>query len=345
MIYVFHGTDGFTSGETVRTLRTRLEEVDPAAALNFSEVDGRTATVGTVQSSADAMPFLGDRRLVLVRGMLERCNPRSKGGKALAESLIAYLPNVPPTTRLVFHDGVLSPKNPVAIWAEAHKASSHGGGDEVVVRAFESPKAVRLPGWLAKRAEGSGGRIEPAAAIALADTLTRDGQVDLRYASCELEKLLTYAGDRPVTVEDVEAIITPVSLDSVFRLVDALAARNGPTAVTLLHRFLDEGEHPLRLMALITRQFRLITRARMMREAGLSERDLQGRLPVAPFVARKVSGQARRFSSQTLSSALRSLVDAEEGIKTGRVDAVMALDLFVAQLCGSPHQTSRRRRK
>jgi DNA polymerase-3 subunit delta len=345
MIYVFHGTDDFTSAETVRVLRARLAASDPMAELNTSEVDGRAATVGSLQAAADALPFLGDRRLVLVRGMLERCNPRVKGGKDLAQSLLGYLPHVPPSTRLVFHDGVLGARNPVLEWAKKQARSSPKGDDAVVVRCFESPKAVRLPGWLAKRAEASDGRIEPAAAIALSDALTRDGEVDLRHASSELEKLLTFAGDRAITVDDVEAIVTPVSIESVFKLVDALAARNGPTATSLMHRFLDEGERPLRLMALITWQFRLITRAKLMRESGISDRELQRRLPVQPFVAKKVSGQARRFSSRTLQAALRRLVEAEWGIKTGRVDAVLALDLFVSELCGPVQPRSSQHRR
>ncbi|MFN2115316.1 MAG: DNA polymerase III subunit delta [Anaerolineae bacterium] len=362
MIYFIFGSDDFTTGEDVRRLRERLAATDPAAEMNTNMIDGRSATTNTIRAAADSLPFMADRRLVIVSGMLERCSPRIKGGKALAESLLEYLPSVPETTRLVFQDGALSPKNPVVAWAQKQptargRADADGGrcggkgrgqggglsGLEVVVRKHESPKAVRLPGWLAKRAEDSGGRIEPAAAIALADALTRDGSVDMRHASSELEKLLTYAGDRPVTAEDVEAIITPVSLDSVFRFVDALAARNGPEASTQLHKFLEDGEHPLRLFALISRQFRMITRAKLMHEAGLSQREVQSRLHVAPFVARKVTGQAQRFSGTALRSALVRLVEFEEAIKTGRINPVLALDLFVAEQCQISHGTSRRR--
>jgi DNA polymerase-3 subunit delta len=335
VIYLLHGDDDFSIGETVTMMRGRLREEDPAGAdFNTTELDGRRLTVGDLEAAASALPFMGPRRLVVVRGMVERCNPKGgeSGAKDLAQSLVAYLPNVPDSTRLVFADAAAHGNNPVRKWLEGQSKK----GEEIVVRAFDPPKAATLPRWLERRAQAKDGRIEPAAATALASALADDGSGDLRQADNELEKLLTYAGDRAVTAEDVTELVAPVGQESIFRLVDALADRDGRIAATLLHQFLTAGEPPLRIMALVARQMRLLTMARGMIDAGADTRALQSRLPVPPFVVTKLQRQARRFSLEGLVLAMERLAAMDEDIKTGEMDPVTSLDLFVASLCGSP---------
>ena len=344
MLYILHGDDPFTIAETARGLRDRLAETDPMAELNTTQLEGRRLTVGELQTAADAMPFMGERRLVLVEGLLGRCNGRSgdrspKARKALADALKAYLPNVPETTRLVFVEGKLDKRNPVLTWATTWRAEQEQPDETIVIRDFHPPKAGQLPGWLQRRAKARGGVIEPAAASALTEALLRDGVVDLRLADSELLKLLTYAGERAVTAADVATLVTPVGLESIFKLVDALAERDGPRAATLLHRFLDEGEHPLRLLALIARQFRLLAHGRALLDEGAAPASLASALGVPPFVARKVASNARRFSPDLLRTALGRLLDIDVGVKTGRVDAVLGLDLFVAGICGTQGQS------
>ncbi len=331
MIYVFHGDDNFSIHETLRELRSRLSGNNPALDLNISEIDGRRLTVGELEGAASAMPFLGDRRLVIVEGLLARCNPKGEeaAGKDFAAALTTYLPRVPDTTRLVFADAKLHGNNPVLKWAGKAAAS----GSEIVVRLFESPKVAALPAWLRKRAGTRGGSLDPAAASALAEAQNPDGTDDLRLADSELEKLLTYAADRAVTEADVRLLVAPIGLDSIFELMDAMADRNGAKATGALHRYLDAGEPPLRILALVARQVRLLTLTRGLADAGAGPRDYAARLPVPSFVVPKLQRQARRFTMATLIEAVSGLAALDAAIKTGRIDAGLALDVFVCALC------------
>lgn len=338
MFYIFHGDDAFSIGETVRGLRQRLIDADPMAELNYAELEGRVLAPADLRTAVDTLPFLGDRRVVVVHGLLTRCNPRggeAEGRKGLADAIIGLLPAMPPTTRLVLVDGALHANNPVLRWAAQWRAAQPVPDAAAVIRAFEPPKLDRLPQWLTTRAQHRGGAIAPPAAAALADALARDGEVDLRQADNELEKLLTYAGGRPVTAADVADLVTSVTLESIFRWVDALGERDGPQAATLLHRFLANDEPPLRLLALIVRQFRLLLHTRALMDAGVPAGEMPGRVGVPPFVARKLTGQARRFTPRFLEAALRRLIEIDTQIKTGRLDGVLALDLFVAGVCGT----------
>lgn len=335
MFYLLYGPDAFTIRETVASMRARLAEEDAAAGLNDTTLDGRGATLGEVRAAADALPFLGERRLVVVEGMLARCQGRAAEGRQLAEALEAYLPQVPRSTRLVFVDGALDAKHRVVRWAEDWLRRQPDPDAVAVVRRFEAPKPGKLPAWLARRAAALDGEIAPDAADALAEALTREGEVDLARAQGELEKLLTYAGDRAVTAADVALLVTPISIERVFALLDSLSDRNAAASLQQLQRFLEEGEPPLRLMALVSRQFRLLSLTRALLDEGTPQSGLAAHLPVPPFAVAKLARQARGYTAAGLRQALRQLNQADVDVKTGRIDPVLALELFVAEVGGA----------
>src|SRR5215211_28666 len=71
LIYVLWGTDRFTRDEQVRSLKRRML-AEPCGEYNLSVLSGDDVTVRDVRAVADALPFMGDRRLVVVEGLLGR---------------------------------------------------------------------------------------------------------------------------------------------------------------------------------------------------------------------------------------------------------------------------------
>lgn len=336
MFYLFHGEDELAIAEATTALRQRLAEADPLADLNATTLDGRRLTLAALREAADALPFMSERRLVVVLGLVGRCNPRGgdrgEGRKALAAGLIDYLPAVPPSTRLVLVEERLEKDNPVLRWASSFAADPATPAEAAVVRAFDPPPSGALPRWIEARARAAGGSIRADAAAALAEALERDGRVNLRMAASEVEKLVTYAGGREVTADDVARLVASIRLESVFRLVDAIGDRDRRAALARLHELQAAGEAPLRLLALITRQFRLLHRTALLLGAGRPAAELPRLLGVPPFVGRKLAAQARRFRTPALADALARLLEADAGIKTGAVDGPIALELLVATL-------------
>jgi len=338
MIYLFHGDDEFAIAEAVAAIRTRQAAADPLAELNDTTLAGRRLSLAELRSASDAMPFMSERRLVVVEGLVGRCNPRSgdrgDGRKALADGLVAYLPAVPPSTRLVLADGRLEKDNPVLRWVTRWRGEQADPDATIVVRSFDPPPASALPRWIQSRAVAAGGAFRLDAATALADALSRDDRVNVRMAASEVEKLVTYADGHEVTIIDVDRLVTSIRLESIFRLIDALGDRDRRKAVAHLRELQVEGEPPLRLLALIIRQFRQLHRAVLLLESGTPAGELPRLLGVPPFVGRKLSGQARRFGRPVLEGVLARLLAVDEGIKTGASDGPLAIELFVVEICG-----------
>ena len=262
--------------------------------------------------------------------MLTRLAPQK--GRELSTSqrerltaLADYLPRLPETTRLVFiEDKPLPARHSILRLAQREERG--------YVKRFDPPDARALPRWIEKRVRKYGGEIEPQASRQLAAVVG----TGLRLLDQEIVKLVTYTqsptGGQAITTADVEAVVPYAQAAVVFDLVDALGRRDGRTAAQTLHRLLDAGEHPLRLLAMIVRQFRLLIQVKELKAGGGTPRDIAQALRLHPFPARKLHTQATHFTAAQLEAVYRHLLDTDVAIKTGKIDPEVALDLLVAGL-------------
>jgi len=322
MFYLFHGEDEFSRAEAVQNLKQRMDG-DPAMVdLNTAILDGRKITLGELRHACDTIPFLADRRLVIVEGLLGALSAQEKRrSKEILDELVAYLPHLPPTTRLILVENRrISQKHPVYQLALAEECGH--------VQEFVPPRQNALPRWITKRAERHGGQITPPAAGELAAFVGND----LRLLDQELAKLVAYTGgERPISVDDVHLLVSYAQEANVFHMVDALGRRDGRTAMRLLHQLLDK-QKPLALLGMIVRQFRILVQVKELSERGLGQREITDKLKLHSFVVEKGLRQARNFSMAQLEKVYDQLVETDVAIKTGRLDPILALDLLVAGL-------------
>jgi len=339
VFYVFHGQDEFSQSEQLAAFKAKLG--DPSlVVLNTSTFDGRTVTLGELRHACDAIPFLADVRLVIVEGWLTYLASRRGAAEKMAggesakdeppasarkvlEDLIAYLPHLPETTRLVFVEPKkMRDNHPLLLLAKSDPKRG-------IVKAFEPPKGDALLDWITARARGHGGAISFPAAQLLAQVIGND----LRLLDGEIAKLMSYVGStRPIGEADVR-LLTPYAGEAdIFQMVDALGQRTGDEAVVLVHRLLDGGKHPLELLSMIARQFRLLIQAKELVGQGRRADSIAQELGVPLFVANKLVNQARNFTLPQLEAIYRRLLETDIAIKTGELDGTLALDLLVAGL-------------
>lgn len=333
MYYILHGEDEFSRTEQVRKFRAQMG--DPQFAdLNTAWFDGRKATLGELQHACDAVPFLSDKRLVIVEGMLARFDPRhgkrddegeetvEEANPALAKDLKEYLTRLPETTRLVFVESkTLAKNNPILKQAESDKKNAH-------VKEFEEPKARDLPKWIRERVKEKGGAIEPDAVEELAAHVG----TDLRLIDNEIEKLLTYRNGQAIRAQDVRALVASVRESDVFALVDALGHRETGAALKLLHAQLDHNAAPGYLLSMIVRQFRLLLQMRDLAARGKTLDAAREQLKLHPFVAEKTWKQSLNFTLPQLEAIYQKLLDVDVAIKTGRSEPIVALDVLIVEL-------------
>jgi DNA polymerase-3 subunit delta len=324
VIYLLHGDDEFAIAQSVSKLEARLG--DPAsAALNLTRLDGRLFDPAGLLSVAAAMPFLAERRIVVLTHPLAQLN-----GEAAQKNFIELLQKVPPSTALVLVEyslltGEKQRRKGKLNWLEAWAKSNP---ERVYLKAYPLPRGIEMAHWIGRHARGLDGQITPQAAELLAGLTGGDP----RLADQEIQKLLAHVNyQRPIDVADVELLTANAGQADIFSMVDALGNRDRRRALGSLHRLL-EGQDPSGIFGMVVRQFRLLLLTREILDSGGGRNEVITQIKVVPFVAEKMIGQARHFTLPGLESIYHRLLEADVAVKTGEMPADLSLDTLVAEL-------------
>ncbi len=322
--YILHGDDLIRRGENLARMRRSM---GADGELNTSEFDGDATTVPDVLAAVKSLPFLADKRLVIVRGLIRHITRKGAGqaGKKATDRLIDELPQLPDFARLVLvEDDTLSAGNRVL---KAARTLPNG-----YIGEFKKPQ--NLTRWIMQRAQDEyDAEIAPRAAKAIADVVNGD----LLLADNELFKLVAYVdGERAISEDDVAALTPYVAEANIFEMVDSLASGNGKRALELIQQSLhDNPRDPgFGLFGMIVRQFRLVAMTRdYLDQGGPAQAEaLAKAIGAHRFTASKLPAQARRFHAQQLDAILKRLQRYDQDMKTGRIEPRLALDLLVTSL-------------
>jgi DNA polymerase-3 subunit delta len=331
VLFILHGDDAHAMRGYVQLMVEKMG--DPAMAeLNTTRLDGRQMTDEDLHSAVGALPFLTDRRLVILEHPLTRMN-----SEAARDAFRKLLTGLPPTTALVLviDDEWAGGREPD--WKTIHSthwlrrwAADDKNKGRAYIQEFRLPGAAEMPGWITARVKKMGGQISPDAARALAGEMGNDTE----QASREIEKLLTYVDyRRPVEEEDIALLTAPRGETNIFEMVDAMGMGDVSRAQRVLHQLLDESD-PIAIFGMMVRQFRLLLVTREALQEGRPVGEVLVRFDVrSSYQWNKLTQQARRYSSEQLISIYHQLLDMDEQIKTSAsADAAVTLETFVAGL-------------
>ena len=332
MIYLLYGEDEFTIGETLSSMKQEVGSAD-VRDVNLTVFDGTQVGLDELMATASTVPFLAEKRLVIVEGLLGRFERRSpsrsrprNGGAQVSlgvwEGLAEYLPQVPESTHIVFVDGPLTRSNPLLAAVEPH----------ATVRTFSLPGSGQLREWIRSRAAVEGIEIEPRAI----DTLARTIGSDLRVVASELAKLSLYCSGAPIRHEDVEAMVSHSRDANIFRAVDAILEGRAGDAVQMVHQILQSGRSAGYILAMLARQVRLLILAKDLRARRVPANEHGRRLGLSGYPLRKTLEQEGQFTPLRLVQVHRKLLDADLSIKSSALDEGLVLDLLVTELATGP---------
>ena len=134
---------------------------------------------------------------------------------------------------------------------------------------------------------------------------------DLRTLSGNLEKLISFVGDRQtISDADVTGVLQRSRKDPIFEFTNAVADRDLPAILFFMKSLLDDGLHPLQLLAAVANQIRrlLLAKAFIVRDRGRSWSD---RMTFPQFKTGPLKAvQADDGSSATLMQAWDSILNA-----------------------------------
>lgn len=151
----------------------------------------------------------------------------------------------------------------------------------------------------------------------------------------ELNKIKDFFLDsdtRKLTGDLLQALVSVTLEDNVFLLTEALGQKNVKLAYQIFEDLLTQKEEPIKLIILIANQFRLFKQVSQLQKKGMYEREIATQLGVHPYRVKVAMGQARRFTMGELDEMIAQLAQIDLGIKQGRAEGKMALELFILGL-------------
>jgi DNA polymerase-3 subunit delta len=310
---LLHGPEPFLLDDAVARLTRALFPGQTELSLVREVLDARAAGAEGIVQAALTLPWLGDRRLVVARGV------EGLTGKS-AEPLAAYAKAPNPSTALV-------------LVADTLLEASHW-----LMRAVPAGAVVAAPAlsgralatWLRTHAQVNGYELHADAAALLVE-LSGD---DLTQLVGEVEKAALAGGpdNRRVTVVEVRAVVGEHRLRHVFDLTRALSARDAAAALSLLESLLSAGEEPLSILGMLTREARATWQAAGALRAGRSPEEIVRGLRRPPAAAAALLERARSVSPATAARQVTRCWDVERRLKLGGA-ARSELSLLVADLC------------
>ena len=323
-VYFFQGEEEHIKEHALAALRKRLLP-EGLEALNETILQNPPAEA--IIESAETLPMMADRRLVLVRDSALLGSGKAAGEAEDSARLVAYLDNPPPSACIVFYlrgmpDGRKKLTQALAKKAEVVKFDRLGDAD--------------LQRWIAQQLQRMGKQItrEDAAYVSFI------AGNELMVLSGELEKVAAHAGDAEmVTRADIDAVVTRTLESNVFEMVDALVAGKEAEAFARLRIMLENGEARIGILAMMSRQYRNLLHLKLMQQGGVPEAELQRRIGVPPFAMRRLFAQSRAASQEELRAKLDLCVDTDYAIKSGKMREDIALERAMIRLC-SPGMTA-----
>ena len=327
-VYVFYGDDTFSSREAFQELVDAMGSPELRES-NLTEFEGAGLNAAQFAAAAQVMPFLAERRLVVVRGLLATAESQTQGrrrGRQPArqqqanpsDAIIAGLEGLPPTTDVVFLEGRVAPGNPILA---ALKPLAN-------VRDFPVVRGDRLSRWVRERMEQKGGAITGEAISLMVEMVGSN----LWSMDSELEKLATYRIGTRVEADDVRTLVSAAREANVFALVDAILEHRADAAMGMMGNLLQNGATATYVLSMVARQTRFLVLAQELGKQRVPPNEWGERLGIQQeFVLRKTTQQARQYSSDQLRRLYRLLLETDLSMKRGETTDDVAMVEFLAQ--------------
>ena len=342
MIIYIHGPDAFRSREKLRELVAEFKKKRDPQGYNITRLQGQDLMFDRFRHEALSSGFLSPRRLVVVEEVI------GKGGQDITEKIVEFLKSElrlsgPDANVLVFWeaDGLsgVQKEKPLKKKQKVGKRKrelSQGLEEYLNTQryTFHFPllAAGEVQKWIIERVRNMGGTIERTAVDALATIVGSD----LWRAANEVEKLIAWRLTDTVRLRDITALVESLDLSpSGFEFLDAVGGRATPAALTRLYELIHAGNDAVAIHALLTRLFRTICLVKSyLEDASVKSKSQASEdLGLHPYVVKKTVTVTQRFSWGELSIMGQKLLQLDSDIKGGSDDPVLALEMFVIEVC------------
>ncbi|NQX65345.1 DNA polymerase III subunit delta [Paenibacillus alba] len=320
-VYLCYGPEKYKMREFIQVLTDLLIEPEHKE-FAVSKFDLSEISLSAVLEDAETLPFMVPKKLVIAKNALFFTGAKeSTKIEHHLDRLTDYLKSPADHTVVVFTVD--------ADKLDERKKIVKAVKDLEAAVPFLSLSADELQVWVAKQAEQLGFAFAKEAA----DQLILYTGGNLQSLSAEIEKISLYVGvGAEASVHVVDELVARSTEQNVFILIEDIVNVRLERAFVILEELLKQREEPIKIASLIARQFRIMLQVKELSKQGYSQQQMASQIGLHPFAVKVAEGQARRYDIQKLSAIMSQLADLDYQMKTGKIDKVLGLELFLLRL-------------
>lgn len=326
MLYYISGTDTFRSRQKLNAIISAYTDKNPGA-INLQKFFGDVSDWADVKNALDSQTIFSGKKLIIVESPWQNI--------VLADSLAKYILD----QKIEINQDVI-----LVIWSQevfekstykkekSGKTKSNKLSEVLIKKAvvddYESLVGVRLEQWVLKEFA----KDDYVISTDLARRLAFLSGPDLWLLNGEINKLKNYRlEEKKIEPDDLDLFVKTVYSTDIFKTIDALGKKDRKTALRLLNQHLIEGESAIYLLTMFVYQFRILLRIKDLIVRGTPTSLIASKTNLHPFVIQKSTIAARYYSLDELKAIYHQLAQIDIKTKTGLMEPVEALNLFVVE--------------
>ncbi len=159
--------------------------------------------------------------------------------------------------------------------------------------------------------------------------LSRKGQNLIDIVN-EVEKLCLYT--KHIDRQSVEKLVAQPLDENVFHLSTAILNKERQKMFAIYHDLMVLNEEPVRLIAMIASSMRLLYQVKLLDRKGYNDQEISKMLNLKPFRLKYIRKEGQDFALDDLLQCLNQLSLLDVGIKTGKIDKKLGLELFMLKI-------------
>lgn len=310
-VFFLHGEDEYRKLEAARGLVERY--LDPATReFNFDRLDGSATTVERLASVVATPPMIAEWRVVHVK------ETEAFAASPKARTVLLDAARSPPPGLVLILQATLPARSKAKFYKDLAKLAA--------TTEFKEVPAHEVPAWLVAWARDE---LDTTLELDAAQALASAAGADLGVLVHEVKKLCAMIGEgEAVDVEAVRKSGLRLPRQDRWGWFDLVGNRRIPEAVRGLAILLEQGETPVGLAIGLSAQ---MLRIGVAVEGGAPALN-QVLPPYQRFMARRVLGQARRWTPDGVARAVRGLRRLDQLLKASSVPGGVLLEEWLWSL-------------
>lgn len=317
-LYLVYGKNRVRIDETVNKLtKDYLETVDDFNRIVFDYIE---TSVEHIIEECITLPFLSDRKVVIVKdAFLFTAEKKRTSINHNVDKMIQYIEDKEDETLLIFVTSAEKLDNRKKVTKLIKKQGK--------IIECEEMNERELVQYINNAVKSEGLTVQN---DAVNELLNRTG-VNYTIVKNELEKLMLFVQDI-ITVEDVNIIVSKSLEANVFSLTDFILKDQKRQAVNVFRDLILQKEEPIKLLGLISSQFRLYYQTKILMNEGMRQDEISSRLKVHPYRVKLAMSQVNQYPLEVLLQKMVLIRDMDYELKSTYLDSEALFEVFISKI-------------